>query len=84
MLRWSKLWSLSFSVSGSNASSELISFMFDWLDLLAIQWTLTSHPQQSILVFSHLYMSTGMNIDVNLWASIGQVMSSLFNMLLNL
>ena len=60
----------------------MISFIFDWLDLLAVQWTMTSHPRQSMLVFSHLYMSTGMNKNVILWTSIGQVMSSLFNMLL--
>ena len=80
MLSWSKLWRFSFSASDFNASSELISFMFDWLDL-AIQWTLTSHSQKSSLAFSHLYMLTGKTMDVTLCASIGQVMSPLFNML---
>ena len=81
LLRWSKLWGLSFSISDSNASSELICLMFGWLDLLAIQWTHTSLPQQSSLVFSYLYMSTGKTIYVTLCACIGQVISSLFNML---
>ena len=35
-IRWPKYWSLSFSISPSNEYSGLISFMMDWLDLLAI------------------------------------------------
>ena len=35
-------WSLSFSISLSNEYSGLISFSFDWLDLLAVQGTLKS------------------------------------------
>ena len=35
-----KYWSFSFSISLSNEHSGLISFMMDWLDLLAVQGTL--------------------------------------------
>ena len=34
-MRWSKYWSLSFSISPSNEHPGLISFRMDWLDLLA-------------------------------------------------
>ena len=36
-----KYWSFSFSLSFSNEYSGLISFRMDWLDLLAVQGTLT-------------------------------------------
>ena len=39
-VRWTKHWSLSFSVSPCNEYSGLISFRIDWLDLLAVQGTL--------------------------------------------
>ena len=35
-------WSFGFSISPSNEYSELISFKMDWLELLAVQWTLKS------------------------------------------
>ena len=35
--RWPKYCSFSFSISPSNEYSELISFRFDWFDLLAVQ-----------------------------------------------
>ena len=41
-IRWPKYWTLSFSISPSNAYSGLISFRMDWLDLLAVQETLKS------------------------------------------
>ena len=42
-IRWPKYWSFSFSVSisPSNEYSRLISFRIDWLDLLAVQATLS-------------------------------------------
>ena len=43
-IRWPKYWSFSFSTSPSNEYLGLISFRMDWLDLLAIQWTLESSP----------------------------------------
>ena len=42
LIRWSKYWSFSFSISPSNEYSRLISFRMDWLDLLAVQRTLES------------------------------------------
>ena len=41
-MRWPKYWSLSFSISPSNAHPGLISFRMDWLDLPAVQGTLKS------------------------------------------
>ena len=41
-IRWPKYWSFSFSISPSNEYPGLISFMMDWLDLLAVQGTLKS------------------------------------------
>ena len=35
-MRWPKYWSFSFSISHSNEHPGLISFMMDWLDLLAV------------------------------------------------
>ena len=68
---WLKYWSFSFCLSPSNEYSELISFMMDWLDLLAIQGTLKSllqhHGLKSsilrcsaffIVQLSHPYMTT--------------------------
>ena len=44
-MRWPKYWSFSFSISLSNEHPGLISFRMDWLDLLAVKWTLKSLPQ---------------------------------------
>ena len=43
-IRWSKYWSISFSISPSNEYLRLISFRMDCLDLLAVQGTLKSSP----------------------------------------
>ena len=72
-IRWPKYWS--FSISPSNEHPGLISFRMDWLDLLAVQWTLKSLLQHhsskaSILLrsaffivqLSHPYMTTGKTI----------------------
>ena len=77
-IRWPKYWSFSFSISHSNEYSGLISFRIDWLDLLAVQWTLKSllqhhsskesilrHSAFFILQFSHPYMTTGKIIALN-------------------
>ena len=53
-IRWPKYWSFSFSISPSNEYSGLISFIIDWLDLLAVQGTLKS-------VFQH-HNSTASNL----------------------
>ena len=45
-IRWPQYWS--FSISPSNAYSELISFRLDWMDLLAVQRnSLEKTPQES-------------------------------------
>ena len=41
-MRWPKSWSFSFSIIRSKEIPGLISFRMDWLDLLAVQGTLTS------------------------------------------
>ena len=41
-IRWPKYWSFSLNINPSNEYSGLISFMTDWLDLLAVQGTLKS------------------------------------------
>ena len=71
-MRWPNYGSFSFSISPSDEYSELISFRFDWLDLLAVQGTLKSllqhhsskasvlwHSVFFIVQLSHLYMTTG-------------------------
>ena len=80
LIRWSKYWSFSFSISHSNKYSGLISFRMDWLDLLVVQGTLKSLLQYhcskaSVLRFSafflvqlsHLYMITGKTIALTTW-----------------
>ena len=73
-LRWPKYWNFSFNISPFNEHSRLISFSMDWLDLLAVQWTLKSllqhhsskasilrHSAFFIVQLSHSYMTTGKN-----------------------
>ena len=86
-------WSFSFSISPSNEHPGLISFMMDWLDLLAVQGTLKSllqnhNSKASILQrsafftvqLSHPYMTTGKTIALTR-QTVGKVMSLLLNML---
>ena len=74
-MRWPKYWSFSFSIIPSKEHPGLISFRMDWLDLLAVQGTVTSLLQHhgskaSILQrsafftvqLSHPYMTTGKTI----------------------
>ena len=76
-IRWPNYWS--FSISLSNEYSGLISFRFDWFDLLAVQRTLKSVLQhyslkasilQRSVVFmvqlSHPYMTTGKTVALTL------------------
>ena len=42
LIRWPKDWSFSFSIIPSREHPGLISFRMDWLDLLAVQGTLSS------------------------------------------
>ena len=93
-MRWPKYWSFSFSISPSNEYSGLISFRFDWFDLLAVQGTLKSLLQHysskaSVLLhaaffmvrFLHPYMTTGKTIALIRWNFVGKMMSLLFSML---
>ena len=93
-IRWQKYWSFSFSISPSNEYSGQISFMMDWLDLLAVQGTLKSllqhhgskasilwHSDFFIVQLSHPHTTTGKTIDLRRWTFAGKAMSLLFNML---
>ena len=46
-LKWPKYWNLNFSNYPSSEYSRLISFKFNWFDLLAVQGTLKSLLQHS-------------------------------------
>ena len=91
-IRWPKYWS--FNISPSDEYPGLISFRMDWLDLLAVQWTLKSllqhhsskasilwHSAFFIVHLSHPYMTTGKTIALTRQTFVGKVMSLLFNML---
>ena len=93
-IRWPKYWSFSFNISSSNEYSGLISFRMDWLDLLAVQGTLSSllqhHSSKAsilqcsaffIVQLSRPYMTTGKTMALTRWTFVGKVMSLLFNML---
>ena len=56
-IRWPKYWSFSFSISPSNEHPGLI-FRMDWLNLLAVQWTLKSLLQHHSSKASILYSPT--------------------------
>ena len=49
-IRWPKYWNFSFSISPSNEHPGLISLRMDWLDLLAVQGTLTWTPRNKTSV----------------------------------
>ena len=93
-ISWPKYWSFSFSIRPSNEYSRLISFRFDWFDLLAVQGTLKSFFQHHsskasilhcsaffIVQLSHSYTTTGKKIAMTRWTFVGNVISLLFNML---
>ena len=48
-IKWTKNWSLSFSISPSDEYSWLITFRIDWFDLLAVQGTLRNLLQHHSL-----------------------------------
>ena len=94
-IRWPKYWS--FSISPSNEHPGLISSRMDWLDLPAIQGTLTSllqlHSSKAsilqcsaffIVHLSHPYMTTGKTIALTRQTFVCEVMSPLFNVLFRL
>ena len=93
-MRWPKYWSFSFSIIPFREHPGLISFIMDWLDLLAVQGTLKSllqhHSSKASLLqcsafftvqLSHPYMTTGKTITLTRRTFVGKVMSLLFNML---
>ena len=93
-IRWPKYWSFNFSISPSKEHPGLISFRMDWLDLLAVQWTLQSllqhHSSKASLLWcsafftvqlSHPYMTTGKTIALTRRTFVDKVMSLVFNML---
>ena len=91
-ISWPKYQRFSFSISLSSEYSELISFMMDWLDLLAAQGTLKSLLQDFwttvqkcsaffMVQLSHPYMTTGKPIALIRRTFVSKVMSLLFNML---
>ena len=51
-IRWPKYWDFSFSISPSNEYSGLISFRMDWLDLLAVQGSLSNTTVQKRIQLS--------------------------------
>ena len=70
-IRWPKYWSFSFSISPSNEYSELMSFLIDCLDLLAVEGLrslLQPHISKPLILrcsdffiiqLSYPYMTTG-------------------------
>ena len=84
----------SFNISPSNEHPGLISFRMDWLDLLAVQWTLKSllqhhsskasilrHSTFFTVLLSHPYITNGKTIALTRWTFVDKVMSLLFNTL---
>ena len=89
-----KVLSFSFSISPSNEYLGLISFKMDWLDLLAVQWTLKNllqhHSSKAsillclaffIIQLSHPYVTTGKTIALTRGIFVYKVLSLLFNVL---
>ena len=88
LIRWPKYWSFIFSISPSNEYSGLIFFRINWLDLLAVQGTLSVHQNHnskaSILrhstffidQLSHPYMTTGKTTALTRWTFVGKAISA--------
>ena len=79
-IRGPKYWSFSFSICPSNDYYRLISFRMNWLDLLAVQGTLSNllqhhsskasilqHSTFFIVQLSHPYMTAGKTIALTRW-----------------
>ena len=92
LIRCPKYWS--FSISPSNEYSGLISFRFDWFNLLAVQGSLKTliqnHSSRASILWcsaffmvhlSYLYMTTGKTIALTIWTFISKLLSLLFNTL---
>ena len=63
-IRWPKYWSFNFSISPSNEYLGLISMRMDWLDLLAVQGTL-SRVFSNSTIQKHQFFST----QLSLWSN---------------
>ena len=83
---WPKYWSFSFNINPANEYSGLISFRFDWFDLLAVHGTLKSllqhHSSKASILWhsafftvqlSHPYMTTGKTIALTRRTFVGKV-----------
>ena len=64
-IRWQKYWCFSSNISPSNEYSRLISFMVDWLDLLAVQGMLKSFLQHHISKTSILWCSAFFTVQLS-------------------
>ena len=84
-IRWPKYWSFSVNIRPSNEYSGLISFMIDWLVLLAVQRTLKNllqhHSSKASILqcsafftaqLSHPYMTTVQTIDLTRRTFVGK------------
>ena len=56
-MRWPKYWSFSFSIIPSKEIPGLISFIMDWLDLLAVHGTQESSPTPQFKSINSLALS---------------------------
>ena len=54
-MRWPKYWSFNFSIIPSKEIPGLISFRMDWLDLLAVQGTLSRQKYKNVYLFILYY-----------------------------
>ena len=67
-VRWPKYWSFSFNISPSKEHPGLISFRMDWLDLLAVQWTLKSllqhHSSKAWILGAQLSLQSNSHIHI--------------------
>ena len=93
-IRWTKYWTLSFSISPSNEYSGLICFKIDWFNLLAVQGTFSSLLQHHTLKasirwcsdlfmvqVSQWHMNTGKTIALTIQTFVSRGMSLLYNTL---
>ena len=94
LIRWPKYWSFSFIISPSNEYLGLISLKTYWLDLLAVQGTLSSllqhHSSKASILWpsafftvqlSQPHVTTGKTIALAMWTFVSRVMTLLFNTL---
>ena len=85
-IRWPNYWS--FSISPSSKYERLVSYRFDWFDLITVQWTLKDllqhysskasilwHSVFFMVQLSHPYMTTGKTIVLTIQTFVSKVMS---------